>query len=121
MDDHLVTEDDLSANFLIPHDESMYGGRSRADVCCQSLKDFNPMVRVDVAKGEVYSLVQFLLVRMLDWRTIYCIKSLCLVFSTCLLSLLRDGFFQNYWQECSVRFFTHNAAIIAEVRARKII
>ncbi|XP_047072005.1 SUMO-activating enzyme subunit 1A-like isoform X2 [Lolium rigidum] len=52
MDDHVVTEDDLNSNFLIPHDESIYGGRSRADVCCQSLKDFNPMVRVDVAKGD---------------------------------------------------------------------
>ncbi|CAM0905461.1 unnamed protein product [Alopecurus aequalis] len=52
MDDHIVTEDDLSANFLIPHDESVYGGRSRADVCCQSLKDFNPMVRVAVAEGD---------------------------------------------------------------------
>ncbi|KAM0861766.1 hypothetical protein ACQ4PT_045690 [Festuca glaucescens] len=52
MDDHVVIEDDLNSNFLIPHDESIYGGRSRADVCCQSLKDFNPMVRVDVAKGD---------------------------------------------------------------------
>jgi ubiquitin-like 1-activating enzyme E1 A len=66
MDDHIVTEDDLNSNFLIPHDESIYGGRSRAEVCCQSLKDFNPMVRVDVAKGQVYSLVQFLLVWVLD-------------------------------------------------------
>ncbi|XP_047067485.1 SUMO-activating enzyme subunit 1A-like isoform X2 [Lolium rigidum] len=52
MDDRVVTADDLNSNFLIPHDESIYGGRSRADVCCQSLKDFNPMVRVDVAKGD---------------------------------------------------------------------
>ncbi|EEE52135.1 hypothetical protein OsJ_33963 [Oryza sativa Japonica Group] len=52
MDDHLVTEDDLNANFLIPHDESIYGGRSRAEVCCESLKDFNPMVRVAVEKGD---------------------------------------------------------------------
>uniref|UniRef100_A0A0D9XSA6 Ubiquitin-like 1-activating enzyme E1A n=1 Tax=Leersia perrieri TaxID=77586 RepID=A0A0D9XSA6_9ORYZ len=52
MDDHLVTEDDLYANFLIPHDESIYGGRSRAEVCCESLKDFNPMVRVAVEKGD---------------------------------------------------------------------
>jgi ubiquitin-like 1-activating enzyme E1 A len=59
MDDHLVTEDDLNANFLIPHDESIYGGRSRAEVCCESLKDFNPMVRVAVEKGEP-SLVFFI-------------------------------------------------------------
>lgn len=52
MDDHIVTEDDLSANFLIPPDESIYGGRSRAEVCCDSLKDFNPMVRVSVEKGD---------------------------------------------------------------------
>ncbi|KAE8777402.1 SUMO-activating enzyme subunit 1A [Hordeum vulgare] len=52
MDDHVVTEDDLNSNFLIPHDESMYGGKSRAEVCCESLKDFNPMVRVAVAKGD---------------------------------------------------------------------
>ncbi|KQJ88493.1 SUMO-activating enzyme subunit 1A isoform X2 [Brachypodium distachyon] len=52
MDDHIVTQDDLNANFLIPPDESIYGGRSRAEVCCESLKDFNPMVRVAVAKGD---------------------------------------------------------------------
>ena len=49
----MVTEDDLNANFLIPPDESIYGGRSRADVCCESLKDFNPMVRVSVEKGKL--------------------------------------------------------------------
>ncbi|KAG2557718.1 hypothetical protein PVAP13_8NG253100 [Panicum virgatum] len=53
MDDHMVTEDDLNANFLIPPDESIYGGRSRAEVCCESLKDFNPMVRVSVEKGDL--------------------------------------------------------------------
>ncbi|CAN6168989.1 unnamed protein product [Urochloa humidicola] len=52
MDDHMVTEDNLNANFLIPPDESIYGGRSRARVCCESLKDFNPMVRVSVEKGD---------------------------------------------------------------------
>jgi len=48
----MVTEDDLNANFLIPPDASIYGGRSRAEVCCESLKDFNPMVRVSVEKGD---------------------------------------------------------------------
>ncbi|PAN42527.1 hypothetical protein PAHAL_8G163000 [Panicum hallii] len=52
IDDHMVTEDDLNANFLIPPDGSIYGGRSRAEVCCESLKDFNPMVRVSVEKGD---------------------------------------------------------------------
>jgi ubiquitin-like 1-activating enzyme E1 A len=53
MDDNVVTEEDLNANFLIPPDESIYGGRSRAQVCCESLIDFNPMVRVSVEKGKV--------------------------------------------------------------------
>ncbi|KAF8679140.1 hypothetical protein HU200_045906 [Digitaria exilis] len=52
MDDQTVTEADLNANFLIPPDESIYGGRSRAEVCCESLKDFNPMVQVSVEKGD---------------------------------------------------------------------
>lgn len=53
MDDQIVTEHDLNANFLIPPDESIYGGRSRAEVCCKSLIDFNPMVWVSVEKGKV--------------------------------------------------------------------
>jgi molybdopterin/thiamine biosynthesis adenylyltransferase len=28
MDDHIVTEDDLNTNFLIPPDEGIYGGTS---------------------------------------------------------------------------------------------
>uniref|UniRef100_A0A0A9FJR8 Pco115798 n=1 Tax=Arundo donax TaxID=35708 RepID=A0A0A9FJR8_ARUDO len=44
MDDNIVTEDDMNTNFLFPPDESIYGGRSQAEVCCQSLKDFNSMV-----------------------------------------------------------------------------
>ncbi|KZV44548.1 SUMO-activating enzyme subunit 1B-1-like [Dorcoceras hygrometricum] len=52
-DDRLVTEELLSANFLIPLDESVYSGRSIAELCCESLKDFNPMVRVSVEKGEL--------------------------------------------------------------------
>jgi ubiquitin-like 1-activating enzyme E1 A len=55
MDDHVVTEDDLNANFLIPPDESIYGGRSRAEVCCESLIDFNPMGSVSVEKGKFES------------------------------------------------------------------
>lgn len=52
VDDRLVTEESLSANFLIPPDESLYGGKTLAEVCCDSLKDFNPMVRVSVEKGS---------------------------------------------------------------------
>ena len=56
----MVTEVDLNANFLIPPDESIYGGRSRADVCCESLKDFNPMVRVSVEKGKLKFLTSWI-------------------------------------------------------------
>lgn len=51
MDDRVVTEEAWSANFLIPPDENVYGGKTIAEVCCDSLKDFNPMVRVSVEKG----------------------------------------------------------------------
>lgn len=50
-DDNPVTEEALAANFLIPFDENMGGGGSLAELCCDSLKDFNPMVHVSVAKG----------------------------------------------------------------------
>ncbi|KAK4395591.1 SUMO-activating enzyme subunitB-1 [Sesamum angolense] len=52
-DDRLVTEELLSANFLVPPDENVYSGKSLAELCCDSLTDFNPMVRVSVEKGEV--------------------------------------------------------------------
>ena len=52
-DDRPVTDELLSANFLVPPDENMYGGKSVAELCCDSLKDFNPMVRVSVQKGLV--------------------------------------------------------------------
>lgn len=54
MDDRLVTEDTLQANFLIPRDSDVYGGRSLSEVCCESLRDFNPMVRVSAEKGQSY-------------------------------------------------------------------
>ncbi|XP_073015336.1 SUMO-activating enzyme subunit 1A-like [Primulina eburnea] len=54
-DDRLATEELLSANFLIPLDKSVYSGRSLAELCCESLKDFNPMVRVSVERGELSS------------------------------------------------------------------
>lgn len=53
MDDRLVTEDTLSANFLIPADVDSYNGKSVAEVCCDALRDFNPMVHVSVQKGDL--------------------------------------------------------------------
>lgn len=53
MDDRSVTEDVLQSNFLIPPDEAYYSGRSLDELCCESLKDFNPMVRVSVEKGDL--------------------------------------------------------------------
>ncbi|CAH9133237.1 unnamed protein product [Cuscuta epithymum] len=54
-DDHMVTNDLLSANFLIPPDENVFSGKSVAELCCHSLKEFNPMVHVSVQKGELSS------------------------------------------------------------------
>ncbi|GMH01141.1 hypothetical protein Nepgr_002980 [Nepenthes gracilis] len=53
VDERPVTEEALNANFLISPDEKVYAGRSVAEVCCDSLKDFNPMVRVSVEKGDL--------------------------------------------------------------------
>ncbi|KAG2676248.1 hypothetical protein I3760_12G044000 [Carya illinoinensis] len=55
VDDRVATEEAISANFLIPPDENAYGGKTLAELCCDSLKDFNPMVRVSVEKGDVSS------------------------------------------------------------------
>ncbi|GKD16327.1 SUMO-activating enzyme subunit 1B-1-like protein, partial [Tanacetum coccineum] len=54
-DDNPVTEDALAANFLIPLNEKMGGGGSLAELCCDSLEDFNPMVHVQVEKGDFSS------------------------------------------------------------------
>ncbi|XP_070680131.1 SUMO-activating enzyme subunit 1A isoform X2 [Malus domestica] len=43
VDDRVVTEDALSANFLIPSDENVYAGKTLTELCRDSLKDFNPM------------------------------------------------------------------------------
>ena len=51
VDDPLVTEVSLNANFLISPDETVNGSRTVSEVCCESLKDFNPMVNVSVEKG----------------------------------------------------------------------
>ncbi|OMO84159.1 UBA/THIF-type NAD/FAD binding protein [Corchorus capsularis] len=53
VDDRLVTEEALSANFLILPDENLHNGKTLAEVCCDSLKEFNPMVRVSVEKGDI--------------------------------------------------------------------
>ncbi|XP_021690214.1 SUMO-activating enzyme subunit 1B-1 isoform X1 [Hevea brasiliensis] len=50
VDDRAVTEDALSSNFLIPPNENVYAGKTLAELCCNSLKEFNPMVRVSVEK-----------------------------------------------------------------------
>ncbi|XP_040990708.1 SUMO-activating enzyme subunit 1B-1-like [Juglans microcarpa x Juglans regia] len=55
VDDRVATEEAISANFLIPPDENAYGGKTLAELCCDSLKDFNPMVRVSVEKGDISS------------------------------------------------------------------
>ncbi|XP_009780352.1 SUMO-activating enzyme subunit 1B-1-like [Nicotiana sylvestris] len=47
-DDRFVTEELLSANFLVPSDQNVTRGKSLAELCCESPKDFNPMVSVSV-------------------------------------------------------------------------
>ncbi|GER44522.1 SUMO-activating enzyme 1B [Striga asiatica] len=54
-DDRMMTEELLSANFLIPRDENVYSGKSLAELCCDPLKDFNPMVQVSVQRGDLSS------------------------------------------------------------------
>ncbi|KAI5673786.1 hypothetical protein M9H77_14150 [Catharanthus roseus] len=55
-DDRPATDELLSANFLIPPAEDYrYAEKSLADLCCDSLKDFNHMVRVSVQKGDLSS------------------------------------------------------------------
>ena len=66
LDDSPVTEEAMNANFLIPPDEGFYKGRSISEVCCDSLKDFNPMVHVSVEKG-LYLLEITLCVYFFNW------------------------------------------------------
>lgn len=51
-----MSEEALSANFLIPPDENVCAGKTLAELSCDSLKDFNPMVRVSVEKGSSFFL-----------------------------------------------------------------
>ncbi|KAK1305491.1 SUMO-activating enzyme subunit 1B-1 [Acorus calamus] len=53
VDDRVVAKGDVLANFLIPLDGNGFGGSSLTELCCDSLRDFNPMVRVSVEKGEI--------------------------------------------------------------------
>ncbi|XP_078160769.1 SUMO-activating enzyme subunit 1B-1-like [Carex rostrata] len=53
MDDRLVTEEVLGANFLISLDEYANSNKTVAELCSQSLRDFNPMVGVSVLSGEL--------------------------------------------------------------------
>ncbi|GLT29136.1 hypothetical protein SLA2020_040220 [Shorea laevis] len=52
VDDRRVTEEALSANFLIPPEEKTGRGKTLAELCCDSLKEFNPMVHVSVEKAD---------------------------------------------------------------------
>lgn len=53
VDDRIVTIDALHANFLIPPEEVKHNGNSLAELCCNSLREFNPMVHVSVEKGDL--------------------------------------------------------------------
>ncbi|OIW00260.1 hypothetical protein TanjilG_27511 [Lupinus angustifolius] len=53
IDDRVATAEAFSSNFLIPPYENVYSGKTLAQLCCDSLKDFNPMVRVSVEKGHL--------------------------------------------------------------------
>ncbi|XP_034926042.1 SUMO-activating enzyme subunit 1A [Populus alba] len=55
VDDRAVTEEALSANFLMPPDENACSGKTLAELCRDSLNEFNPMVRVSVEKGDLAS------------------------------------------------------------------
>ncbi|KAA3456821.1 SUMO-activating enzyme subunit 1B-1-like isoform X2 [Gossypium australe] len=53
VDDRVVTNESLSSNFLILPHENHYNGKTLAEVCCDSLKEFNPMVHVAVETGDI--------------------------------------------------------------------
>jgi ubiquitin-like 1-activating enzyme E1 A len=56
IDDRLVTEEILGANFLISLDDAK-SNKSVAEVCSQSLRDFNPMVRVSSVSGLSFTIL----------------------------------------------------------------
>ncbi|TYI35399.1 hypothetical protein ES332_A03G074200v1 [Gossypium tomentosum] len=53
VDDRIVTDESLSVNFLILPHENHYNGKTLAEVCCDSLKEFNHMVHVAVETGDI--------------------------------------------------------------------
>lgn len=55
IDDRAITEESLNANFLLSPDD-VNSGRSLAEICCDSLMEFNPMVHVSVEKGDLVQL-----------------------------------------------------------------
>ncbi|KAH6832334.1 SUMO-activating enzyme 1A [Perilla frutescens var. hirtella] len=52
-DDRMVTDEILSANFLVPANSNVYTEKSLAELCSDSLKEFNHMVRVSVQEGDL--------------------------------------------------------------------
>ncbi|KAJ3671858.1 hypothetical protein LUZ60_007937 [Juncus effusus] len=57
MDDRSITQEVLTANFLIPLDQTAnYDDKSLSELCSESLRDFNPMVKVSFEKGELAEL-----------------------------------------------------------------
>ncbi|KAF5932885.1 hypothetical protein HYC85_029056 [Camellia sinensis] len=55
IDDCPVTKEALSTNVLIAPNENVCLGKSLAELWCDSLKDFNPMVHVSIEKGDLSS------------------------------------------------------------------
>ncbi|KAJ4752134.1 SUMO-activating enzyme subunit 1A [Rhynchospora pubera] len=53
MDDRLVSEEVLGANFLISLDEYANSNKSVAELCAESLRSFNPMVGVSFLSGDL--------------------------------------------------------------------
>lgn len=51
VDDRKVSEEAISANFLIPSEENLCEGKTLAELCSDSLKEFNPMVHVSAKEG----------------------------------------------------------------------
>lgn len=83
MDDRLVTEEVLGANFLISLDEYANSNKTVAELCSQSLRDFNPMVGVSVLSG-----LSFIIYLFPYWEFIFSVNLLriiieCNTESTC--------------------------------------
>ncbi|KAE8720173.1 squamosa promoter-binding-like protein 13 [Hibiscus syriacus] len=56
--------------FLDIADENLYNGKTLAEVCCDSLKEFNPMVHVSVEKSDISTFgLEFLKILMM-WSSV---------------------------------------------------